>query len=277
MARKSALEGRLLAVLSGKLNRRGVTAALAASSLILGAGVAIPVAMLRAAGPDNKPDASSAASQTPPPMQNRTGKIQAATLANLKWGEPVNGLRMALAFPPALKDPLLGEEEFYQLVVQNVSEKEIRYTADADAPNPRSMQWREGERIVQALSDRDAQKADWTLAPGECGVLWMFTKEERTKDGKTISSLLDKDLGGGTRYHVVVNMEVAKAPEGAWTGKLITGETRGSSDKADAPEPKHKDARALYEIWQRHARGCKALQYIVNIVDVAKALVANKP
>lgn len=254
MARKSALEGRLLAVLSGKLNRRGVTAALAASSLILGAGVAIPVAMLRAAGPENKPDAASAASQTPPPMQNRTGKIQAATLANLKWGEPVNGLRMALAFPPALKDPLLGEEEFYQLVVQNVSEKEIRYTADADAPNPRSMQWREGERIVQALSDRDAQKADWTLAPGECGVLWMFTKEERTKDGKTISSLLDKDLGGGTRYHVVVNMEVAKAPEGAWTGKLITGETRGSSDKADAPEPKHKDARALYEIWQRHAR-----------------------
>jgi beta-lactamase regulating signal transducer with metallopeptidase domain len=236
MARKSALEGRLMAVLSGKLNRRGVTAALAASSLILGAGVAIPVAMLRAAGPDNKADAASAANQTPPPMRNRTGKIQPATQATLKWGEPVNGLRMALAFPPALKDPLLGEEEFYQLVVQNVSEKEIRYIADADAPNPRSMQWREGKRIVQALSDSDAQKADWTLAPGECGVLWMFTKEERNKDGKTISSLLDKDLGGGPRYHVVVNMEVAKAPEGAWAGKLITGETRGSSDKADAPK-----------------------------------------
>ena len=49
MARKPALEGRLHAVLSEKLNRRSVTAALAAIALILGAGIAIPVAMLRAA------------------------------------------------------------------------------------------------------------------------------------------------------------------------------------------------------------------------------------
>ncbi|MEO8351303.1 MAG: M56 family metallopeptidase, partial [Chthoniobacteraceae bacterium] len=49
MARKSSLEGRLLAVLSEKLNRRSVTTALAAIALIFGAGIAIPVAMLRAA------------------------------------------------------------------------------------------------------------------------------------------------------------------------------------------------------------------------------------
>ena len=49
MARKSSLEGRLLAVLSDKLNRKGVTRALTAAALILGAIVAIPLAMLRAA------------------------------------------------------------------------------------------------------------------------------------------------------------------------------------------------------------------------------------
>jgi beta-lactamase regulating signal transducer with metallopeptidase domain len=49
MARKSSLEGRLLAVLSDRLNRRSVTSAIAASALILGATIAVPVAMLRAA------------------------------------------------------------------------------------------------------------------------------------------------------------------------------------------------------------------------------------
>lgn len=49
MARKSSLEGRLLAVLSDKLNRKGVTRALAVIALILGAAIALPVAMLQAA------------------------------------------------------------------------------------------------------------------------------------------------------------------------------------------------------------------------------------
>lgn len=49
MARKSSLEGRLLAVLSKTLNRRGVTRALTAAALILGTVVAIPLAMLHAA------------------------------------------------------------------------------------------------------------------------------------------------------------------------------------------------------------------------------------
>lgn len=49
MARPSRLEGRLLAVLSERLNRRRVTALLAAVALALGACIAIPLAMLRAA------------------------------------------------------------------------------------------------------------------------------------------------------------------------------------------------------------------------------------
>lgn len=193
---------------------------------------------------------------TPRPMKNRTGKLQPQTVAKLKWGEPVNGLRMALAFPPALKDPLLGDEEFYQLVVQNVSEKAVHYAAGDQVLNPRSMIYREGERIVQVLSDEDVQRADWNLAPGECGVLWLFTKEERNKEGKTISSLLDSDLPSDLRYHVVVSMEIAQAADGAWTGKLVTGEMRSSEAVAapPTPMPHHKDARALYDIWQRYAR-----------------------
>ncbi|MBC8874242.1 MAG: M56 family metallopeptidase, partial [Planctomycetes bacterium] len=49
MARNSSLEGRLRAVLSEKLNRRGVTRALGVSAMVLSAAIAIPIAMLRAA------------------------------------------------------------------------------------------------------------------------------------------------------------------------------------------------------------------------------------
>jgi bla regulator protein blaR1 len=41
MARKSSLEGRLVAVLSENLNRRGVSAALAAIALAIAAGIAV--------------------------------------------------------------------------------------------------------------------------------------------------------------------------------------------------------------------------------------------
>ena len=48
MARKSSLEGRLVAVLSENLNRRGVSMVLAAIALAIGIGIAVPIAMLRA-------------------------------------------------------------------------------------------------------------------------------------------------------------------------------------------------------------------------------------
>ena len=58
MARKSSLNGRLFALLNEKVNRRGVTTALAAAALLLGVGIAVPLAMLRAAEPD-KPKADA--------------------------------------------------------------------------------------------------------------------------------------------------------------------------------------------------------------------------
>ena len=54
MARKSSLEGRLLAVLSENLNRRGISVVLAAITLAATVGIVVPIAMLRAA--DEKPD-----------------------------------------------------------------------------------------------------------------------------------------------------------------------------------------------------------------------------
>lgn len=50
MARRSSLEGRLMAVLNEKRNRRKVTNLIIALTLLIGGAIAVPVAMLRAAG-----------------------------------------------------------------------------------------------------------------------------------------------------------------------------------------------------------------------------------
>jgi hypothetical protein len=82
MARKSSLEGRLLAVLSEKLNRRGVSRALAAAALILGAAVAIPVAMLRAADADwSRPHAARVGTNEFSTFCDHDGKTAAFIIA----------------------------------------------------------------------------------------------------------------------------------------------------------------------------------------------------
>ena len=59
MARKSSLEGRLLAVLSENRNRRGLSVALAAITLAVTVGIAVPIAMLRA-GEEKRGDEANA-------------------------------------------------------------------------------------------------------------------------------------------------------------------------------------------------------------------------
>jgi hypothetical protein len=47
-----------------------------------------------------------------------------------------------------------------------------------------------------------------------------------------------------------VVMEIKVAPEGAWTGKLTTAETRGAIG-TEGPQPTDAIAQALYKVWRR--------------------------
>jgi len=49
-------------------------------------------------------------------------------------------------------------------------------------------------------------------------------------------------------------LEVEKAPAGAWTGKLVTADT-SAAFAAYGLLPKHKDAQALFKVWSAGARG----------------------
>ena len=111
-------------MINKNLNRRGVSVALTAIALAIAVGVAVPVAMLRAA--DEKPGAP--VQKQEPQKSSEGAKLKPATEQKLQWGETVNGLRMALAWPPSLGEPGMGEEQEFYLVVQNVSQAQVRLT-----------------------------------------------------------------------------------------------------------------------------------------------------
>ncbi|MBS0201832.1 MAG: DUF1549 domain-containing protein [Planctomycetes bacterium] len=93
MARRSSIESRLVAVLSGNLNRRGVSVALAVLAGLVGIGIAVPIAMLRAA--DSKPkEAIGPAASAVKPKQIDDQKLYAEWRANSRVNGNIPGGRL---------------------------------------------------------------------------------------------------------------------------------------------------------------------------------------
>ncbi len=198
-------------------------------------------------GPEWRPQAPAVITQEP----KQGARLKPATEQKLKWGEPVNGLRMALAWPPTLGEPGMGAEPEFYLVVQNVSEAAVRLTANDAAPNPRTLMTRDDGKPLQAMSDKGPTPGDWLLQTREVTFLRMFPSWVEKKDGRTVCSIIEEDISSDPRFSFTATMTTEKAPAGAWTGMLKTGETRCS---ADVIPPKHKDAQTLYKSWATAAR-----------------------
>ncbi|MFO0818275.1 MAG: hypothetical protein U1A77_10065 [Pirellulales bacterium] len=162
--------------------------------------------------------------------------IKLATEQKLKWGEPVNGLRMALAWPPVLGEPELGDKPEFYLVVQNVSEKSVRLTSNDTAPNPRMLDLYD-TTIVSRSVDEVTIQGDWLLQPREAAFVRLFHSEQKSGDGRTISILKENVVSTLGQYSFTAAMTIETAPAGAWTGKLVTGATRGSADVLEAGKP----------------------------------------
>ena len=203
--------------------------------------------------------------------------LKPATEQKLKWGEPANGLRMALAWPPTLGEPGMGDAPEFYLVVQNVSPAAVRLTANDDAPNPRRLMMRENGRPLQAINDPVPTPGDWLLQPREVAFFRLYQSNAEWKDGRTISSAIEQDIRTVLRYSMTAEMTIEKAPAGAWTGKLVTGQTRGS---VDVIPPKHKDAQALYKSWTSASRttdGAIPGALIGQLADSVKTFIKNNP
>jgi hypothetical protein len=183
--------------------------------------------------------------------------LQPATEQKLKWGESVKGLRMALAWPPTLGEPTMGAAQEFYLVVQNVSEAEVRFTTGTAAPNPRRLNLMrrldtDKEAILSSRFVDDVPVAgDWLLQPRESALVRLIHTDDKTPDGQTFSAMKENIVSAQPQYSYTADMTIEKAPAGAWTGMMTTGETRGA---ADVIPTKHVDAQTLYKAWTTAAR-----------------------
>ena len=179
-------------------------------------------------------------------------QLKSATEQKLKWGEPANGLRMALAWPPSLGEPGMGEAPEFYLVVQNVSQAAVRLAANDAAPNPRTLIMRNNGSPLDALSDTSAMPGDWLLQPHEVAFLRLFQPAEKRNDGRTLEC---RRRGGWSRFSAVQSHGGAEHREGP--GELrgrasSPPESRGSLDVI--PPKNKKDARASTTMDDRSPR-----------------------
>ena len=80
-----------------------------------------------------------------------------------------------------------------------------------------------------------------------------FRRTQRAPDRRTLGSIIAEDLLKDTQQTLVAEIQIEHPPAGAWTGKLVTGETSGEA-AAGMPRPKSKEGQTLFKQWQDHAR-----------------------
>jgi beta-lactamase regulating signal transducer with metallopeptidase domain len=197
-------------------------------------------------GPVQEPEA---------PKAKKGAKLSPSTEKRLKWGEPVNGLRAALVIRHSTDEPKAGEKPDLYLVVQNVSDAPIRLS-DANVPpnvDLRVLYLKIDGQMKDGLGARVPALGDLMLQPREVAFLLMFLPDSKVLDGHTIGSAIADFTLKDPRQTLVAHLHIEKAPAGAWTGKLRTGETSGAA-AAGEPLSKNKEAQALFKMWQDHAR-----------------------
>ncbi len=233
MASHSPLESRLHAILSDRLNRRRVSTAIGMIGMLLGAGIAIPMAMLRAADDD--------------------------------WNPPHSAH--------------FGSHEFSAYCVHNGEEATfvIAYEGDFDSTsrsssNAKARTWIDSVTLTAkqpgiALSFHRTHiapdKLSITTAPAEGRDLSKpapppreFGQKEYNLAKGRVFLLSDN---GSVRQLELVTPVIRNKDSATKLATLIAKlppqePELDSADVLTASAPMHKDAKALYEVWQRHSR-----------------------
>ncbi|MFO1001610.1 MAG: M56 family metallopeptidase [Planctomycetaceae bacterium] len=279
MARNSSLHGRLTAVLSEKQNRRRMTTLITCVSLMIVGAISVPIAMLQAASvqSDEKELADSKQPTSPPAVGEIDGSEDWGNNPNLpvyalcseseiwfreqhlEWSEPVNGLRAAISIRPTAADGNYGKERRVLLVIQNVSDQPIRFcdTAIQETDTPaadvegRKLYLQDNGEILSGIQNAKSSKTDHVFQPRQMLSIDMLDmgNDQGHNRGDSLAEGIIKD--SGRALFAVLN--IAHAPEGAWTGKLTTPATRGAY-AANAPLPRSKEGQALFRYCIDHAR-----------------------
>ena len=169
-------------------------------------------------------------------------KLNPGTEEKLPWGEPAGGLRAAIVIRPALGKSKPNDFLELYLAVQNVSDAPIRLSDSIAVPKLRELYIKMDGRIQSGIVDKEPTLADFTLQPREVAFLRMFMPDAKNPERRTAGSIIADELLKETRETMYAEMRIDKASAGAWTGKLVTGETNGEAASV-MPRPKSKEGQ----------------------------------
>ncbi len=239
-AAPAVISVRVAALTEGVLQTMWRTKLKAALAVVFILGLAAAGTGIRtygtAAGPKDDPPATEKPTPTPP----KGAKLASAIEGKLKWGEPVNGLRAALAVRPVPGKAKNGDGYDLFLVVQNVSKAPLRFRDTTESPERRILDTKRDGMILDRLVFNWPTQTDVLLQPREVAFLLLIPPDRfppNPKDGPRVGSVIADVMLKDTRYSWVAHMQIEKAPAGTWTGKLVTGATNGAAEdmKSDLP------------------------------------------
>lgn len=187
------------------------------------------------------------------PKSERVVKLDPDRVAQLKWGEAVNGLRAAVIFRYASKAPTPAELPELQIAVQNVSKRPIRLNDTLAQQQPRMLYIKVDGETVAGIGAKEPRLGDVTLQADEVAFILMYAAEPLSKEGHSTGAVIAEGVLKDTHQSLVAHLQIEKAPAGAWTGALVSGETNGSV-AVGQPQPNSKDGKSLYRVWQHNAR-----------------------
>ncbi|MCY2996028.1 MAG: DUF1549 domain-containing protein [Planctomycetota bacterium] len=196
------------------------------------------------------PGAPAQQQKSQPPQGG--AKLEPAREEKLQWGQPVNGLRAAIAIRSAPGEAKASLRPDLYVVVQNVSEAPIRLNDTLAEQQPRMLYIKIDGKIQAGIGAKDPRLGDVLLQPREVAFAPMYSLEPLA-DGHSTGAIIAEGALRDGHHTLVAEVLIERAPAKAWAGKLVTGETSGAV-AAGQPQPQGKDAQALFRVWQAGAR-----------------------
>jgi hypothetical protein len=152
--------------------------------------------------------------------EQKTSVLDASTEAQLDWGEAVNGLRGALI----IRSPGTGKPDGIYLAVQNVSDAPVRFVDEIRDERLRTLYLGDTKGVKAALSNAEPTMTDVTIEPRGVVYLNMMLRDASAEVAEVLIEGIRKDSLERWRGA----LELRDVPDGAWKGRLTTGETRGA-------------------------------------------------
>lgn len=180
---------------------------------------------------------------------------------HLDWSEAVNGLRGAVMIRTVESQGGSDTERKIFLVLQNVSDKPIRF-CDTDIHETNEVAADVEGRILSlsrngttlmGMQRAVSTQTDIILEARDVCLMDMLDSEQLEEQHPNPGELLADGVVKIPTRSLYAVLKIVHAPNGAWTGKLRTPTSRGAF-AAVGPKPKDAQAQSLFRYCVDHAR-----------------------